>query len=349
VVATRSRPAILIAVASLVAGALLLVGAAPSQAVPGALSFPGSGFGPIPDGGSSCGTSPGAARDVTFEVTGMPRGRPSDVRVTGLALTHPRVGEVVALLIAPTGRQQPLFGRTGVPPSTESGDNSDLAGPYSFADDAPGNWWASAGATDNATAVPPGAYRASSLGATASAGAVTGLTSGFSDVENTNGTWILRLTDVCSADSGAVTAATLELAPTCAPQEAAVGTGHARVATANAAVSAAGAAAAAADTAGQEAAAALTKATKAVAKAKKALKKARQSGDADKTRAAKQKLGKVKKALKAAKAADAAAQQTAAVGHQRLTSAQAAAVAAQGELPAAESALAACRATLEER
>jgi subtilisin-like proprotein convertase family protein len=344
-----SRLVALITGVSLVAGGLLLGSAAPSQAVFGAFTFPGSGFGPIADGTGACGTSPGAVRNVTFNVTDLPAGAPSDVRVTGLALTHPRVGEVVALLIAPNGDSHVLFGRTGIGTGgTGSGDNSNLFGPYSFADDAPGNWWTAAAAADSDTAIPSGAYRTSSSGGLASAGAVTSLGASFNRVNNPNGTWTLRFWDTCPGDVGAVTAATLELAPKCAPYEGAISTAQVKVATANAGVPSATAAAAAADAAVQGSSAAATQATQAVTKAKKALKKAKKSGDQDKIKRTKKKLAKAKEGLAAATAALATAQQNAAVAHQQVTSAQAAAIAAQAELIAAQSALAACKAASEQ-
>ena len=346
-VANRSQLAVLAAGLSLVAGGLLLGGAGPSQAVFGAHTFPGSGLGPIPDGGGACGPTPVTPLNVTFSVTGMPPGAASDVRVTGLTFSpnHTRAGEVVAQLIAPNGAQQIIFGRTGATAAGASGDNSNLAGPYSFADDAPGNWWTAAAAVDTDTAIPSGAYRSSAVGGLGSTGAVTTLTSAFSGVTNLNGTWTLRFTDGCSGDTGTVTAATLELAPKCAPHEGAVVTGQAKVVAANAAVSTATTAAAAADTAAQDAAAALKKAKKKLTKVGKALKAATTSGQQVAIQKAKQALAKAKKAFKKAKAKRAKAEQSAAAAHQNVTSAQSAAIRAQAELIAAQSALASCKST----
>ena len=343
----RSRLAVLMTAASLAAGALLLGGAGPSQAVFGAQTFPGLGLGPIPDGGAGCAPSPVTPLNVTFNVTGMPTGAASDVRITGLTFGphHTRAGEVVAQLIAPNGAQQIIFGRTGATTSVSTGDNSDLAGPYSFADDAPDNWWVAAGSAGDTAAIPSGSYRSSAVGGAGATGAVTSLTSAFSGVTNLNGTWTLRFTDGCVGDTGAVTAVTLELAPKCAPFESAVVTGQAKVSTANAAVSTATTTGAAADAAAKDAAAALKKAKKKLTKAGKALKAATTSGQEVAIQKAKKKLAKATKAFKKAKAAQAAALSTAAAAHQAVTSAQAAAIAAQAQLIAAQSALANCKST----
>ena len=343
-VRNRSRLVVLVAGLSLVSGGLLLGGAGPSQAVPGALTFAGTGFGAIPDGGSTCGTTAGTPRNVTFTVTGMPGGAPSDVRITGLSLTHDYVGDLVVTLIAPNGTTSlVLFGRTGATTPTGFGDDSDVAGPYAFADDATGNWWAAAQAASTAIKIPAGTYRTSALGGPGSTGAATSLTGAFNGLTNANGTWTLRFIDGCGSNTGAVTAATLELAPKCAAQQVAVTGAQAKVTSASSAVSSGAAAAAAADTAAQAATAAVTKATEGLAKAKDKLKQAKTSGNAAKIAKAKKKLKAAKGKLKTAKATLSAAQQAAATAHQKLTTAQAAVAAAQEELAAAQAALQACQ------
>jgi subtilisin-like proprotein convertase family protein len=277
----------------------------------------------------------------------MPSGAPSDVRITGLSLTHTFVGDLVATLIAPNGTtSHVLFGRTGAITASGFGDSSRVSGPYTFADDAAGNWWTAAQTATGDASISPGGYRTSVMGGAGSTGAVTSMTSAFSAITNANGTWTLRVTDGCGANIGVVNAATLELAPKCAAQQLAVTAAQARVATANAAVPPASAAAAAADKAVQTGTAAVTKATKAVDKAKKTLKNAKASGNAGKIKKAKKKLKAAKKAFKSAESALATAQQAAASARQNLTSAQAAATAAQAQLTSAQSALTACQGTV---
>lgn len=349
-VATRSRLAVLVAGVSLVAGGLLLGGAAPSQAVFGATTYPGTNLGAIGDGGSPCGTTPGTVRNVTFNVTGLPSGVLSDVRVTGLALSHMRVGELTALLIAPNGYSHVLFARTGVASAgTGSGDSSNLAGTYDFADDAAGNWWTVANATNDSTAIPSGSYRTSGVGGPGGGpgpdpGTLTQLTSAFAGVTHPNGTWTLRFVDTCGPVTGTVTAATLEMVPgPCAFQAEAVEVAQPKVPAANAAVPPAVSAATAADLAVQKATPPVKKAKKKVARAKKALISAQESGGAGAIKKAKANLARAKKKLKAAKAALATAQQGAATAHQALTSAQTAATVAQAQLAAAQAALQACQ------
>jgi subtilisin-like proprotein convertase family protein len=299
-----------------VTGALALV-APPSQAVPGAHKFAGTGFGAIPDGSSPCPT-PGAPRNVTFNVTGMTAPL-TDVRITGLQFdpAHPFLGDLSVSLIAPNGATHVVFARTGATTAAGFGDTSNVSGPYTFADDAAGNWWTAAAAVDSNTNVAPGSYRTSQSGGAGATGAVSSMNAAFAALANPNGTWTLRVTDGCAGDTGAVTAATLELTdPTaCATQQAAV--------------SSAATAAASADQAAAAAGDAVAKATKKVTKAKQRLKKAVRSGAQGKIAKAKAKLKKAKKAAKAAKAAKAVADQGAATAHQQLAAAQAALAACQ--------------------
>jgi len=347
VVRSRSRLVVLLASLSLLAGGLLLGGAAPSQAIPGAKSFAGAGFGTIPDGGLSCSPSPGTPRDVTFNVTGMGAVAPSDVRITGLMVSHTFVGDLTVTLIAPDGTtQKALFGRTGAFTAGGLGDNSNLTGPYTFADDADvGNpWWNAAQSANDTTAVPAGSYRASEVGGTGAGGPSTQLTPAFAGVTHPNGTWTLRFVDTCGQTIGTVTAATLEMVPgLCAAEKERAEVAELNVTAANAAVPPAAASAVAADKAVQDATAAVSKASKAVDKAEKKLKNAKASGDAARITKAKKKLKAAKKTLKSAKTALATAQQTAAAAHQKLTGAQAAASAAQAELAAAQAAATACQ------
>jgi len=128
---------------------------------------------------------------------------------------HSFVGDVVAVLIAPNGASHTVFGRTLATTATAFGGSSDLAGPYVFSDVAPappsGGWWQQAGTTPATMAA--GTYRTTASGG---AGAVnpqppTTMNTAFSGVANPNGNWVLRLTDGCASDTGAIAAATLSI------------------------------------------------------------------------------------------------------------------------------------------
>jgi len=338
---TRSRLVVLLAGLGLVVGGLVVGGPGPAHAVAGAKVFAGSGFGPIPDGGNACSPSPGVPLDVTFDVSGMGAARPGDVRVTGLSVAHTFLGDLTVTLIAPDGSQKALFGRTGAITAGGLGDNSNVAGPYTFADDAAGNWWSAASAANDSTAIPSGSYRTSGVGGDGSGnpapGSLTQLTPAFAGVTHPNGTWTLRFVDTCGLTTGTVAAATLELVPgPCAMEAEAKEAAQAKVTAADAAVTPAKAEVTKADLAVQSATAAVAGAEKAVDKAKKKLKKAKESGAPGKIDKAKAKLKKAKKALKKAKATLVTAQQSAAAAHQKLTTATAAASTARAELGAAE-------------
>jgi subtilisin-like proprotein convertase family protein len=297
---------------SLVLGGLLTGGSATAQPAPTDATFPGTGLGAIPDGGAACAPTPGAPLNVTFNVTGL-TGPLTDVRVTGLTFSpvHTYVGDLQVSLIAPNGTSFVVFSRTGATTTPGAGDSSDAAGPYTFADDAAGNWWTAAAAAGAAVAIPAGSYRTSQEGGlVGSTGTQTNLTAAFAGVTNPNGTWTLRFLDGCSVDTGTVSAVSLGLKVSCATQQAAVNS--------------ATAAAAAADQAVASANKAVSKAKKAVKKAKKALKAAVKSGNPVKIAKAKSKLKKAKKKLKKAKAARTAAIQAAATAHAQLSTAQSA-------------------------
>lgn len=192
-----------------------------------AATFPANAatLGAIADGAgvTQCGSN-GANRDVTFTVSGI-TGAPSNVEVS-MTLTHTWVGDVTATLIAPNATQKVLFGYTGSTTAAGCGDNSDLLGPYNFKDSAAappfGGWWQSATAATGLVALTSGDYRSTNLGGV---GAVnpqppTNLTAAFAGVANSNGTWILRLTDGGVGDTGAISAATLTVVSAAAPPDA---------------------------------------------------------------------------------------------------------------------------------
>ncbi len=177
-------------------------------------------LGGIPDGPGTptlCGAD-GTPRNVTFTVAGI-TGSPTSVEVgmTFGAPVHTFVGDVTAILIAPNGASHTLFGYTGSTTAGGCGDSSDLAGPYNFKDTAAappsGGWWQAATAAGAAVAVATGDYRSTARGG---AGATnpqppTSINAAFASVPNANGTWTLRLLDGGGGDTGAVSAATLNI------------------------------------------------------------------------------------------------------------------------------------------
>jgi hypothetical protein len=190
------------------------------NAVPAA-TFSGTGVGSIPDGTSPCwnpGTSAGGPLNVTFNVTGI-TGSVSSVEVTPTfgGPNHSFMGDVTAILIAPNGASHTLFGHTLATTATAFGDSSDLGAAYTFSDNAPaqpnGGWWQASNTAGAAVVMPTGTYRTTASGG---AGAVnpqppTSMNPAFTGVANANGTWTLRVTDNCAADTGAVSAATLSV------------------------------------------------------------------------------------------------------------------------------------------
>jgi len=170
----------------------------------------GTGTGAIPDASATCG-APGSPLTVSFNMTDI-TSIVSGVRVS-VTGTHTWVGDIALTLAAPGGSPSMLLlAKTGATTSTGVGDNSDFAGPYDFADDATGDWWAAAASADAATAIPPGGYRTSQTGGTATGGGTaTSLAATFGGLPpaSANGVWTLTATDQCSGDSGTITAATL--------------------------------------------------------------------------------------------------------------------------------------------
>jgi subtilisin-like proprotein convertase family protein len=169
-------------------------------------------LGAIPDGPGNTPQTPGAARDVTFTVSGI-AGNVTNVELS-LTGTHTWVGDVQATLIAPNGAAHRLFGYTGATTAAEFGDDSDLGGTYVFKDMASppsGGWWQEATAKTGTQALASGDYRATNSGG---AGAInpmpaTTMNASFSGVSNANGTWTLRVTDGTAQDVGSITAANL--------------------------------------------------------------------------------------------------------------------------------------------
>ncbi len=167
-------------------------------------------LGGVPDGPSMSPQTPGAPRDVTFTIP-PGRGLVQKVRVSA-TMTHPRVGDLVARLIAPTGESHLLFGYTGAS-DLGYGYSTPLNGTYEFRDDGAYDWWLIAAA---GTTVPAGSYTPSGLGGPGGTGVVTQMNQTFAGVPS-NGTWTLRLTDGAAGAAGSVSAATLTLETGTAP------------------------------------------------------------------------------------------------------------------------------------
>lgn len=181
-------------------------------------TFNGTNFGTIPDGPSPCHAGTLTPRDVTFAASGL-SGSVTNVNVsmTFGSTVHSFMGDITATLIAPNGASHTIFGRTLATTATSFGDASDLAGPYTFSDTAPappnGGWWQASNTAGTAVAMPTGTYRTTNSGG---AGAVnpqppTSINAAFTGVTNANGTWTLRVTDGCQADTGGITAAVLDV------------------------------------------------------------------------------------------------------------------------------------------
>ena len=159
--------------------------------------------------------SPGAARDVTFQVSGL-RNKVTSVAVTFDFDVHPAVGDLDVILLGPGGTPaHTLLSRTGAITSTSPtcwGAAANVEGPYTFSD-APGagNWWAVAQATVQTAAIPSGTYRTSTQGGDATGGLTTSMLPAFAGLASPNGTWTLRFTDHTAGEVGSVQAASLTI------------------------------------------------------------------------------------------------------------------------------------------
>lgn len=179
-----------------------------SRALAGALSFPGTHVGAIPDGAGAGPRNYGATRDVRFEVSGFV----GTVNSAGVqfAADHPFVGDLKVSLIAPTGVEHLLFESTGATTPTAAGSPANLvsANTHLFGEGG-SNWWTNAGTGD--VNIPASLSRSVVAGPVAvPPPAVTSFNTTFLN-QPANGTWILRFQDGWSGDVGTVTAANLVL------------------------------------------------------------------------------------------------------------------------------------------
>jgi hypothetical protein len=185
-----------------------MVGTAQAQTFP---ATPGT-LGTIPDGPgtpTTCG-SDGVPLVVEFEVSSL-------AEVIGLiyidlTASHTWVGDVSAVLAAPGGTPSaPLFGHTGSLAPTACGDSSDLGATYTFADGSTNLNWLTAAQTFDP--IPAGVYNASEFGgdATPEESILLGDAFRWMAPADTNGTWTLTVIDSGVGDTGAITAAGLNI------------------------------------------------------------------------------------------------------------------------------------------
>ena len=175
----------------------------------------GTGTGAIPDGGS--GTPPvyGAARVISFVVSGITG--PLTSVSTSVTLTHSYVGDVDMILRSPSGLVSFVTAsRIGVTTAGSYGDSSNFSGAYNFTDAATGSniWTIASGLGANAN-IGAGNYRTTGAGGAGQTNPapVTNLTAAFAGLTSAqiNGTWTLSIRDGAAADTGTVTAANLVL------------------------------------------------------------------------------------------------------------------------------------------
>ncbi len=172
-------------------------------------------LGAIPDA-TACGPTPGTPRNVTFTTSGL-SGPPSSVALsmTMGSPNHTWMGDITATLIAPNGASHTIFGVVTSTTATGIGDSSDLGGTYVFSDAAAappsGGWWQEATLRTAAEVMTSGTYRTTSSGGAGQTNPAppTNMNASFTGVASPNGTWTLRLTDGCTGDTGAITAANL--------------------------------------------------------------------------------------------------------------------------------------------
>ena len=175
----------------------------------------GTGTGAIPDGGS--GTPPvyGAARVISFLVSGITG--PLTSVSNSVTLTHSYVGDIDMILRSPGGTVSFVtVSRIGVTTAGSFGSSANYSGAYNFTDAATGtNIWTVAAGLGNTGNIAAGNYRTTAAGATGQTNPapVTNLTAAFAGLTSAqiNGTWTLSIRDGAAADTGTVTAASLVL------------------------------------------------------------------------------------------------------------------------------------------
>ncbi len=179
-------------------------------------TFPGTGVGPIPDGGAGCDPSPGEPLTISYDVSGIGTA-PGSVEVSITFASHSYLGDVTAQLYSPDGTFHTVFGNTGSTTASGFGDNSDLGATYVFRDNAPappsGGWWQEAAARGTTEILTAGTYRTTAMGGVGQVNPAppTSINAAFAGIPTSNGTWTLLITDGCAADTGSVSASSLTL------------------------------------------------------------------------------------------------------------------------------------------
>ena len=165
----------------------------------------------------------GVHKDIIFDVSGLPLGAPTDISIS-MTATHPWMGQVDAVLVAPDLTETTIFSRTGAGNAVAPGSHSNLNGTYRFFDGAQTTtaWWGAATAAAGGD-IPSGGYRSSEPGGgNPTGGTPTLLTPAFSALADPNGLWALRVRDGTPSDTGSIDGASLRLvaaADTTAPDE----------------------------------------------------------------------------------------------------------------------------------
>ncbi|MBK9063695.1 MAG: VCBS repeat-containing protein [Acidobacteria bacterium] len=184
-----------------------------------AATFPADApsLGAIPDAAAGGPAAWGAARNVTFTVSGM-SGTLSAVSLS-INASHTFVGDLDVVLTSPGGvRSLVIFSRTGATAVGSFGDSSNLsaANTLVFVDTASTNLWTTAAGGDTNFAMPADNYRTTLAGPQTIPAAATSLNTAFGGLTapQTNGTWTLAFRDGGSGDTGSVTAASLTLTST---------------------------------------------------------------------------------------------------------------------------------------
>ena len=179
-----------------------------------AVVFPGTGVGAIPDGLSGTPPQYGAARVISFNVSGITG--PITAISPSITLTHTWVGDVDMVLRSPGGATSLItVSRIGATTDNPFGTSSDYSGTYNFSDTATSaNIWIAA---DN-TPVPAGTYRTTAGGGPGQTDPppVTSLLATFGPLTSAqiNGTWTLSVRDGAADDTGSVSAASLDITGT---------------------------------------------------------------------------------------------------------------------------------------
>ncbi len=183
-------------------------------------TFAGTGVGSIPDGGSGTPPKYGAARVISFAVSGM--NGPVTALSSSISLTHTFVGDLDMVLRSPGGIVSFVTAsRVGVTTSNGFGDSSNLSGAYNFTDLAGTNIWTVAAGVGNNVNIGAGSYRTTAAGGAGQTNPApfTNLTAAFAGLTSAqiNGTWTLSIRDASAQDTGTVTAANLVLTGAACP------------------------------------------------------------------------------------------------------------------------------------